>query len=304
MQTSKTSQVSRPIALVTARAARNLDEDLPPLVVALTTLGRAVEVIDWDDITVDWTRFAMAVLRSTWDYTDRLPEFLAWLERAASQTLLHNPLAVVRWNVDKHYLTELARNDCATVPSEFVEPGESGVVALQMFLRRYSNPEIVIKPAIGAGSRDAQRYDRDDQPAMLAHMSRLLERRRSVLLQPYLDRVDEQGETALMFFDGQFSHAIRKGPLLHRGSGPTRALFASETITPRIPGDDELRLTKQVLKSLPFAMPLYARIDLIRAPNGTPCVLELELAEPSLFFQYSEGSAMRLAELLVARSSL
>ena len=295
------NQQQRPIALVSARAAHGLDEDMAPLQAALAALQLPAEVVDWDDASVDWSRYALVLLRSTWDYTTRLPEFHAWLERVAAQTALLNPPAVVRWNVDKHYLGELARAGVATVPSEFVEPGQSASAGFQAFAQRHPQAELVVKPSVGAGSRDAQRYGREEQPAIVAHIERLLAASRSVLLQPYLDRVDEQGETALMYFDGQFSHAIRKGPLLQRGNAPTRALFAAEHITPRDPGADELALGARVLAALPFAAPLYARIDLIRAAAGSPCVLELEMAEPSLFFNHSADGAARFATAIGRR---
>ena len=135
---------------------------------------------------------------------------------------------------------------------------------------------------------------------MVAHVARLLVARRSVLVQPYLERVDDHGETALMYFNGEYSHAIRKGPLLQRGSGPTQALFAAEEITVRTPDAAELALGARVLRALPFAPLLYARIDLLRGADGAPCVLELELAEPSLFFAYDAGAAARFARLVAA----
>jgi hypothetical protein len=98
-----------------------------------------------------------------------------------------------------------------------------------------------------------------------------------------------------MFFEGRFSHAIRKGPLLPRGGAATTELFAPETITPRDPGKDELRLAEKVVSVVPFGTPLYARVDLIRDDSGKPCVLELEMAEPSLFFVHAAGSAERFA---------
>ena len=294
-------QLPRPIALVSARAARDLDEDLPPLLAAFHARRLAVEVVDWDDGQADWSRYTLALLRSTWDYTTRLPEFLAWLGRAASLTRLHNPPEVVRWNVDKHYLGELGRLDLAVVPSRFVEPGQPAPAALREFLERHPEHELVVKPAVGAGSRDAQRYGRDEGAAIIAHLERLLAAQRSVLLQPYLERVDEQGETALIYFDGRFSHAIRKAALLQRGTEPTRALFAAEKIEPRAPGADELQLAGRVLAALPFRMPLYARVDLIRDADGAPRVLELELTEPSLFFNYAPGAAERCVAAVAAR---
>ena len=96
------------IALVTAREARALDEDLPPLEAALANAGVDVRIVDWDDAHTNWSAFDLALLRSTWDYTMRLPEFLIWAEHASEATRLANPLALVRWNTDKHYLGELA----------------------------------------------------------------------------------------------------------------------------------------------------------------------------------------------------
>ena len=153
----------------------------------------------------------------------------------------------------------------------------------------------------GAGSRDAQRYGREQATAAATHIERLLAQRRSVLLQPYLPSVDEDGETSLMFFDGLFSHAIRKGPLLPRNAGPTRALFAPEKISARIPAADELALAEAVLSALPDGPLTYARVDLLRAADSSPCLLELELTEPSLFFAHAEGAAERFVEVLCRR---
>jgi len=187
------------------------------------------------------------------------------------------------------------------VPSTFVEPGEDASRALDAFLAT-AGEEFVVKPSIGAGSRDAQRYARGERDAALAHARRLLEADRSVLLQPYLGRVDAHGETALIFFAGTFSHAIRKGPLLKRGEGPTRALFATEHITARTPSADEIAVAERTLRAMPFGELLYARVDLIHDDDGTPRVLELELTEPSLFFAHASGSANRFAQAIIDRA--
>jgi hypothetical protein len=111
--------------------------------------------------------------------------------------------------------------------------------------------------------------------------------------------VDVDGETALIYFDGSFSHAIRKGALLRGVEGPTRALFAAEHISARVPKLDELRTAERALGAIPFAMPLYARVDLIRDADAAPCVLELELTEPSLYFAHAPGSVERFSTLLL-----
>jgi O-ureido-D-serine cyclo-ligase len=295
------------IALVSVAAARPLDEDLPPLDAALRAAGADVVVVDWDDPAVDWGRFDLALLRSTWDYAERLPEFLDWATRVAACTALCNPLAVLRWNTDKHYLAELERAGIAIVPSTFVEPDADAAAALDAFLAATDAAEFVVKPAVGAGSRDAQRHARANRDAALKHVARLLDARRSVLLQPYLERVDAHGETALIHFDGVYSHAIRKGPLLRRGDGPTDALFAAEDITPRTPDDAERALVTATLAAVQALLPndplLYARVDLIHDAEGAPRLLELELAEPSLFFAHAPGSAARFANAVIARAS-
>ena len=115
------------VALITTREARGLDEDLPPLEAAMRAVGARAQIVDWHDSQVDWSAFDVALLRSTWDYTERLREFLVWVDAAGSRTSLLNPPAVVRWNTDKHYLAELARAAVPVVPSTFIEPGDNAV---------------------------------------------------------------------------------------------------------------------------------------------------------------------------------
>lgn len=274
---------------------------------AFAAAGARAEVADWDDDGVDWTRFDTALLRSAWDYTERLPQFLAWVERTAAITRLLNPPPVVRWNSDKHYLRELAASGLPVVPTAFVEAGAAGqqptdaAAALTAFLARHDCAELVVKPAVGAGSRDTRRHARTAEAGILAHLRPLLAAGRSMMMQPYLDGVDRDGETALVFIDGRFSHAIRKGPLLPAGATATTALFAPEEITPRVPGADELRVAERLLAQLPFHELLYARVDLIRDAGGSPRLLELELTEPSLFFAHAPGSAQKLAAATLTR---
>lgn len=299
------------IALVTAREALPLDEDMPLLAAALTAVGASASTPSWDDPAVDWASFDVAVLRSTWDYVERIGEFLAWCERCAAATLLLNPPAVVRWNTDKHYLAQLARAGVPVVPTRFVEPGMFAEREFDEFLQGGAGActvgeagdvdQFVVKPAIGAGSRDAARYRREDVEPALDHLNRLLAAGRSAMLQPYLARVDEQGETAALYFGGEFSHSIRKGPLLRHGAGLVQGLFAPEDIRVRPADVAELAVAAAAHAAIPFERPAYARIDMIRDGHGAPVVLELELTEPSLFLAHDAGSAERFARHLVGR---
>jgi O-ureido-D-serine cyclo-ligase len=290
------------IALVTAVAARDVDEDMPSLESALRNAGADVTIAEWDR-PHDWSRFDIALLRSTWDYPQRLAEFFDWANAVSRQTKLLNPLPVVKWSSDKHYLSDLEKKNVPTVLTKFVEPGERPEERIATLLNQPDVAEFVVKPAVGAGSRDAQRFGREEQADAAHHAQRMLNEKRSVLLQPYLNRVDEYGETSLLFFEGEFSHAIRKGPLLKRKEGPTMELFAKEAITPRVPDAAELSVGARALQALPFETPLYARVDLIRDQNGEPVVLELELIEPSLFFPFAAGSVERFAAAVVRRAT-
>lgn len=280
------------IALATAVAACQQDEDLAPLADACRRVGVTPVTLAWDDATVSWSRFDAIVLRSTWNYTQRLPVFLTWSERADVRDRLINPANVVRWNTDKRYLGDLASAGAPVIASHYLAPGD------RIELPAYE--EFVIKPCVGAGSRGARRFQAHEHDAAKAHASTLLEGGQHVLIQPYLERVDEAGETALLFYDGVFSHAIRKGPLLRRGQDATRALFAAEHIAARTPSDKELSVARHVLAALPFEMPTYARVDLLPSDHG-PQLLELELIEPSMFFAHSAGGAERFAAALLKR---
>ena len=285
------------VALVTAREAQSLDEDLPPLTDALHHAGMDVHVVPWDAAR-DWSHFDMLLLRSTWDYMSRLAEFLSWAEQASRATTLVNSLATVRWNIDKHYLGTLATAGVPVVPTTFVEPGAAVAAGLEAFLASNCCADFVIKPAIGAGSRDAQRHGRHAPAAAVAHAQRLLGAGRSILVQPYLARVDEEGEAALIFFGGEFSHSVRKAALLRPGAASTTSLFATETISARAALADELEVARRALAAVPMGAPLYARVDLIRDGAGAPLLLELELIEPSLFFGHAPDAAARFAECI------
>ena len=291
------------LALVTAISATGHDEDLAPLFQACLEAGLSPRIVAWDDTTVSWGRFDAALLRSPWDYTERLPEFLAWCEHTSHTTQLLNPLPVIRWNTDKHYLADLAAAGVPVVPTHFVETDAEPLQALQAFLTDHSTAEFVVKPAISAGSRDTQRYARDQEFAASNHVARLLEQNRSVMLQPYLRSVDSEGETALIYFNGYFSHAIRKEALLRADESTPATPYASGPITASQADPDQHQLSERSLEAverlLQLDQPLaYARVDLIRDDDGSPRLLELELTEPSLFFGQAFGSAERFAAAL------
>lgn len=284
--------MSRPrIAIATCAELPDLDPDDRLVAPALAALGVDAEPVAWDDPAADWPAYDLVAVRNTWDYSLRREEFLAW---AAAVPRLVNPAEVLRWTTDKRYLHELEEAGLPVVHTVVVEPGApvpDDVAA-----------EVVVKPAVGVGSVDAGRHR--DAGEVQAHVAELHAAGRAALVQPFLPGIEERGETALLYFDGVFSHAIHKGPMLpEQGIVRPYGLFQPENITAREPTGEERAVADAVVGWLAgrFGGPLtYARIDVIPGSDG-PVVLECELAEPSLFLATSEGAAGRYAAALVAR---
>ena len=293
------------IALVTAIVSAATDDDMAPLLDACARAGLVAEVRAWDDFTVSWARYDAVVLRSPWDYHLHRDAFLHWCAQVACTTRLLNPLEVVRWNTDKRYLADLEAAGVPVVPTRFVAPEAEPMPALEAFLAAFPDTaEVVVKPTVSAGSRDTQRYRRDQALAAANHVGTLLDAGRDAMLQPYLDAVDVRGETALLYFDGVFSHAIRKAALLRPDEAGLDHTAVPEAIAARTPDADELRAGEAVLAALHArtgAPLLYARIDLIRDADGAPRLLELELVEPSLFFAQAPEAADRFVAALRER---
>ncbi len=275
------------VAFVTCSELLELDPDDRLAVQALSSAGIKVEAVAWDSPSADWEAFDLTVLRSPWDYTERHADFTAW---AASVPRLVNPASVVSWNTDKRYLAELAAAGIPVTPTTFVSPNDG-------WLPPAGDGEYVIKPTVSAGSRDTGRYGPSTSDEASAHMSRLQRDGRVVMVQPYLSAVDSYGETALLYFGGEFSHAIRKGPLLDGPDTGADGLYKQESISPREATAAELAIGDAVVRTLSADL-LYARVDLIPGRDGNPLLLELELTEPSLFFGYAEGAATRFATAL------
>ena len=292
------------VALATCREFPELDNEDRLLIPELRALGIDVVPAVWDDDTVTWSDFDAVVIRETWDYVDRRGMFVSWLRTVDVASLLLNPLTVLEWNTDKRYLRDLANAGIPVVPTIFVEPGEDEAG----WRPDLAFDDFVIKPAVSAGSRDTGRYSTAGEPeAAQRHVARLLRSGRTVMIQPYLKAVDTDGETAIVFLAGEFSHSVRKGPMLKRGreAEPISGLFLQEQISPRIPTNDQLALAASAVACVPGGSDqlLYGRVDLVTAPDGAPRILELELTEPSLFLSHQEGSAGRLARALAARIS-
>jgi glutathione synthase/RimK-type ligase-like ATP-grasp enzyme len=290
-----TRETSR-VALVTCDQIPDLEDDDRLVLAPLAAHGVAAEPVVWDDPAVDWAGYDLVVLRSPWDYAPRLAEFVAWASRVIN---LANPADVVSWNTDKRYLTELAEAGVPIIPTTVIEPGAS--------LDGDLPQDVVLKPAIGAGSVDAGRYRLgDDAEAFAAHLKRLTDAGRAALLQPFLSGIETAGETALVYLnDGaglRFSHAARKGAMLSGPDEGVSGLYKEERIDPAAASAAELAVAERALDAVPGGRDrlLYARVDLVPDDSGAPTLIELELTEPSLFLGMAAGAPQRLADAIAA----
>jgi len=275
------------IAIATCEG-ENVDVDSPILLAALQNAGLDAALCIWDDSSVDWDRFDLTVLRSTWDYAPRRDEFLSW---ARNIPRLVNPYEVITYSTDKHYLADIAAKGHRIVASEFCDVGSTPI---------FPAGDFVVKPSVGAGSIDADRYSSSDHEIARHHVARLHAAGRDVLIQPYIDSVDEIGERALVYIDGAFSHAMTKGAMLNVTQLDRNALFRREQMETAVGEPDALSVADGVLKDLGFDNLLYARVDLVKTEDGW-AVMELELVEPSLFLSFHQPAAERLAQAIKHR---
>ncbi|MFD4736137.1 RimK family alpha-L-glutamate ligase [Streptomyces virginiae] len=283
------------IAVVTSEGGADQDADLPLILATLRAAGLSAQAVAWDAKDAHWDGYDLAVIRSTWDYANRLAEFLAWADATAEVTRLWNPAPLVRWNSDKRYLPELAARGIPVVPTRVVDPGDPFDAA------DFDGPHgVVVKPAVSSGARDTARYESGRRADAERHARMLLDQGRTAIVQPYLPLVEE-GERALIFFGGTFSHAIRKQALLTEAGLIDNFRVPHPGAAPYEPSEAELRTARAALAAVPAPGELlFARVDLTLNAAREPVVMELELIEPNLFLSINPHGLERFAETVTA----
>lgn len=244
----------------------------------LENRGVGARLVPWDS-SFDWATADLVVIRSPWDYFERLDEFLEWTMNVESVTRLTNPFSVVKWNTHKGYLLDLAAADIAIVPTQILPMGVEDVSS-----RLLPPGEVVIKPAVSIGAIGALR-SRSDDPQAIAHIIDLA-REGDVLVQPFISSVLDSGETSLIFAGSRMSHAVRKLP----ATGDFRVQdHHGGTVVPHQASVDEIAVAEAALELAPSPV-TYARVDLVSTDQG-PVVMELELVEPALFLDVNPSAA-------------
>ena len=249
-------------------------------------------MVPWDDRNVSWDSFDLAIIRSTWDYQNRLEDFIKVLQKINQSTcILQNSLELVEWNMDKSYLFDLFEKNIEIVPSLLHKNYKESYIMDSFTL--FSEDQLVIKPTISANADDTYVINKKNLSLMSASLEKKFSNK-SYIIQPYIENIRKEGEYSLIFLGEEHSHTLLKTPKkgdfrVQEEHGGTLQLI-NET-EERI-----LKTAKKVMKSLPFES-LYARVDLVRKDNSF-LLMEVEVIEPSLYFNIALKSASHFARIV------
>lgn len=282
------------VALVTCAAYPDLYEDDRLLVPALAALGVASQPAIWSDPAVDWAAFDALVMRTPWDYFERTAEFRPWLDaRIAAGGLLCNAGDVLEWNYDKRYLQDLDAAGVPLVPTVYVAPGETADVAALARARGWD--EVVVKPTVSGGAYRTHRFRVDDAAAYAGEVAGILADR-GLLVQPFLPEILSDGELSLLFFDGAFSHAVRK----RARPGEYRVQFSFGGTTETVDVAPDLVAQARACALTAPSRPVYARVDGV-VIGGRFLLMELEVFEPLMFLAAHPEAPARFARAIAGR---
>ena len=266
-----------------------------PLGEALSARGVRFERPDWEDEGVDWASFDLVVVRTTWTYHRKLERFLAWIQQVTAVTRLLNSPEVLSWNTEKSYLKDLERCGISIAPTVWFERSEDVELARVMSERGWDSG--LIKPLVGAVASDTCRFDLAETSLRAAdEFLRACLVDQEMMLQPYLSRVETDGEISVMLIDGEPTHSVQKLAV----AGDYRVQDAHGGTDHLVELDPALvEISKRALSVAPGNdVPLYARVDFLFDEEGVAVVNELELIEPMLFFQHCPEAAEVFADAL------
>ena len=256
---------------------------------ALASAGFEVEPRPWTD-PGELEAFDLVLPLVAWGYHADPPRWHALLDRLeASGIATLNPVPLLRWNSDKRYLAELGAAGIATVPTRLVEALDEAALAEA---RGDYGDTLVIKPPVSASADGTFKLGPDDPLPNEA-------RGRTMMVQPFLRSVTDEGEYSVMIFGGRFSHCIVKRPK----AGDYRVqphLGGSEE--PIAPPEGAIALAAAALDAAPCE-PAYARVDLVRDNDGALSVIELELIEPALWLQHAPDGGASFAAAIAERAA-
>ncbi|WP_241738911.1 ATP-grasp domain-containing protein [Pontibacter beigongshangensis] len=289
------------IALVTCKSlgvyttyADSKDERLHQF---LQEKGLPVSFQVWDDENVDWEAFSAIIIKSPWDYFDKIAAFYGWLNKLEQLGLpVLNPVKILRWNADKIYFKDLERQGVQVVPSYWLEQGSH--FEPNTVFEHLQTSKIIVKPRVSGGAKNTFAIARGEAEAHTSRINELLQEE-GFLAQPFLSEIETEGEWSFLFLGGKFSHAVLK--TARPGDFRVQHYLGGSVHTPPPPAS--LLATAQSISDRFAAGCLYARVDGV-AQHGQLVLMELELIEPFLFLSMAAGATERYYEALRQRLGL
>jgi len=256
----------------------------------MQALGWSIDMVLWRSAGIDWNQYDAVYICTPWDYPDDPEKFLALMEVIdSSSAILVNDISLVRWTVPKTYLRDLESRGAAIVPSLWYDEFDSEI--LPGLFDAYDTDRIVIKPVVSTNAHSTFLLHRDVPANVLSELETTFAARPFVV-QPFVEKVQDEGEYSLFFFSNKFSHAILKTPKDQDFRVQEEHGARIESVVP----ESALFETAASVLSLVEPIPVYARCDFIRGPDGQFLLMELEVIEPSLYLRMESGAARRFAK--------
>jgi glutathione synthase/RimK-type ligase-like ATP-grasp enzyme len=283
------------VALATAARLPQGMEDTGELMAAIECEGGLAERVIWTDRAIDWSRYDVVMLHSPWDYTRRVDRFLEWIDEVSTRARMVNPAGLVRWNVDKSYLLDLAAAGVAISPSARFERGRD--VSVTALRERFGTPaDLVLKPSIGAGGRRVARFTSVHEAAATASAEMADE---PCVVQLFEPAITSRGEMSAIYVDGAITHVVRKRAAV--GEFRIQGHYGGTAVA--VPLEDWMTvLVQDAVAHLPERARL-ARVDFVAPEDRPPVIMEVEVIEPDLYLRTSAAGRRRVARLLVDREA-
>ncbi len=262
------------------------------LIAPFASAGIKVSTVSWHAHDHAWSQYEAVIVRSTWDYQDDALAFAQVLAEIAEQTRLINPLEVLNWNVNKAYLQGLHQQCVPIIPSVFLANLQG--IELENYFAHFGTDEIIVKPLVSANSDNTFRLDKGSLHNQAGALQRIFAHT-ECMVQPFIGSVLAQGEFSLFYFNSIYSHTIKKVP--KAGDFRVQEEHGGQLYSVE-PTVEQQQIAEQVLGALPMPC-LYSRIDLVDN-QGQWQLMEVELIEPSLYFNMDETSPQRFVAATLA----
>lgn len=263
------------------------------LIDALQKIGMSAERVAWDNPTYDWSKPGVIFCRAIWDYFLRIPKFNEWLEKVEKHENLLNSAALIRWNMDKHYIGDLQGAGIETTPTIFIEQGDK--IKLSSLFKIVSYDDAVLKPTISGAARHTYRLNPENCSEHENLFQELIEGE-AMMFQPFQKNILTEGEKSHIIIGGQHTHSVIKN--VKSGDFRVQDNFGGSVKSYKAT-EEEIRFAENVISKM-NPQPAYARVDTVKDNNGKLSVVELELIEPELWFRLHPEAAVKMAEVIAS----